>query len=189
MQSDKNLEWDTKLNPSLMKEWTNICKLANASKPIEMDRFVGNQDSSYSLVAFTDSSHNIYGTVIYIIDNETGKVSYLLAKNRLLGSSMKNKTIPSLKLQAICFGAEVLIDIFNELSGKKAVLPIKITKLSLYTDSMVSLNRIESYVYKFDKMQKQSVFVLNRLRRLNELCEIHPIHFILLGGKVIQATT
>ena len=180
--SDKNLGWDTTISMERQQEWHKIAKQLNNSKAIEIDRYVGDRDSNYELTVFTDSSTSLYGAVVYLIDQSKNKVHFLIAKNRVLNAPMKGKTIPSLELHAICFGVELLIDTYKELTGGKTVIPIKINKLSIFSDSMVSLNRIKAYNNQFAKIQKQPVFVQNRLSKLNELCQTFPVHFKFIGG-------
>ena len=73
-------------------------------------------------------------------------------------------------------------NLFLELSGPSCVDPINITVLCLYTDGLVSLYSLESCVYKLDKMNKKSVFVMNRLSEIQRLCEIHPVKFMFISG-------
>ena len=78
------------------------------------------------------------GTVIYIPDVNTEKIHFLLARNRMVNKQLENKSIPVLELQAVSFGLEILIDTQQELTAASSVVPIKITELKLYSDSMVS---------------------------------------------------
>lgn len=182
LMKDKTLNWDTELPEVLQKEWLLITKQANATPTIPMKRFVGQRDSQYRLIAFTDSSKCIYGTVVYIQNLETQQVSFLTGKNRIVGAKLEGKTIPTLELLAICLGIETLQEIYQRLAGEATVIPIKIKQLDLYTDSMVSLHWLHSYACKYDKMQKRNVFVLNRLRTIDELCRSFPVRFHFING-------
>jgi hypothetical protein len=177
LQRTKDLEWDTKLSLTLQREWSNIVKQANSVPIIEIDRFVGSRDSEYSLVAFTDASLQMYGVVIYIYDIQLSKLTYLLAKSRVVTKSLETKSIPSLEFNAIAFGVQVMIDLYQDLCGQSAVIPLRVVNLKLYTDSMVALHWLNSYSIKFDKMQKMSVFIMNRLTTIDKLCLIKPICF------------
>ena len=44
---------------------------------------MGRRDGRFRLIAFTDSSKVMYGTVLYIQDLETLEVSFLLAKKQI----------------------------------------------------------------------------------------------------------
>ncbi|XP_064096673.1 uncharacterized protein LOC135208434 isoform X1 [Macrobrachium nipponense] len=182
LQTDKSLSWDKKLSYRQQKEWNNICKQVNATPEIEIQRFVGERNSSYRLIAFTDSSKSIYGTTVFIQDISTLEVNFVLAKNRLVNRQLENKSIPSLELQAVVLGTETLTDLCQEITGPQCPTPIKITELVLYTDSMVSLSWINGYVNTLDKMNKKSVFILNRLELLQRLCNKHPVKFSFISG-------
>ena len=51
-----------------------------------------------------DSSAVLYGSVLYIFDKQTNKISFLMAKNRMITSVLKSKSIASLELMAVDFG-------------------------------------------------------------------------------------
>ena len=91
----------------------------NSSSSISIPRHVGPRNCNYRLIAFTDESKTIYGTVSYIQCIATKKVTFLVAKNRLVGKSLEDETIPSLAFFAIVLCTETLIGIKNRLSGEK----------------------------------------------------------------------
>jgi len=176
------LGWDKNIGKEHMNEWKNICKQFNSSPDVSVDRFVGRKKDEYELVAFTDSSKVAGGVVIYLKNLTTNRVSLLMAKNRIVSSKFEDKSIPSLEFYALTLGVEVLIDTYNELSGQNAVIPINIKSCQLYTDSLICLSWLSSYCSKFDKMNKRSVFIMNRLNRIAKLCEVMPIHFKFCNG-------
>lgn len=182
LQNSSDIGWDDLLSTSCLKEWKNISKQLNSYPPITIDRFVGRRDGNYSLIGFSDASKFMIGCVIYIQDNETGKVSFILAKNRIVNRQLVHKSIPSLELHAISFAVETLMDTLSELNDSSSVTPINITKLFLFADSMVALNWINSFVNKLNKMQKQSPFVMNRLDAIHRFCEKFPVNFKFVGG-------
>ena len=53
----------------------------------------------------------------------------------------------------------------------------------LYTDSMCSLHWLNAASNKFEKMQKRSVFIMNRLNYIQKLCNNFTIHFCFISGK------
>ncbi|MEL7307448.1 MAG: hypothetical protein AAGK05_05915, partial [Pseudomonadota bacterium] len=182
LQCQMNIGWDDHLSKELLQEWQNIVKQANLSPEISVSRFVGKRNGSFKLIAFSDSSKHIFGVVIYILDTETNKVSFVLAKNRIVNKQLQNKSIPSLELNGIELATECLIDLYMELSGPSCLNPINIVGLEIYSDSLVSLSWLNSYTNKLSKMQKRSVFVLNRIHRINSLCDSHPIRFSFISG-------
>ena len=184
LQTNRNINWDTKLSEDLLRNWENICKQVHSAPDISIKRFVGRRDGKFRLIAFTDSSKVMYGTVLYIQDLETLEVSFLLAKNKLVGKQLQNKTIPSLEFHALVFGAETLVETYRGLTGERAVVPVKIEELQVFTDSMVSIDWVTAYVNKFEKLyQKRRVFILNRLDKLSQLCEYVPIKFGFVQGE------
>ena len=109
--------WDTNFSPEKQSEWVLICKAANQTPPISIPRNIGARDGNFSLIAMTDSSKDAYGCVIYIKDLDTHRVSYLTAKSRLVSTTSPKKTIPSLELQGLAYGVEILHEVYSELCG------------------------------------------------------------------------
>ena len=106
-----------------------------------------------------------------------------MARNRIVNNQLELKSIPSLEFNAISLGVETLMEIFRDLSGSGRLHPINITELHLYTESVCCLHWLNSYSGKLDKMQKQSVFVMNRLKSIDSLCEGFPVRFRFVSGK------
>ena len=154
----------------------------NTSQVLQVDRSVGSRGDRYELIACTDASRDMYGTVLYLHNLTNGKISFVTAKNRIVTSKLASKTIPSLELQAVLLGTKSLIDLYQDLSGDLCVDPIKIEKLTLFTDSLVTLNWIHSHLLKFNKNNKLSVFVLNRLSEIHKLSQIKAIIFKFVTG-------
>ena len=182
--TNRDLTWDSRLSESLQHEWIKIVKQANACPVIGFPRFVGNHDATYSLVAFTDASKDAYGVVIYLKDLDTGKVSYLTAKNRLVNTATSKKSMPSLEFQGVSFGLETLFETYQSLCGETVVKPITIASSYLFTDSTTCLHWIENYSIYFDKMRSISVFVKNRLRIIDEICNKMPVTFYHIAGEM-----
>lgn len=183
LQCDTDLGWDTKLSEENLAQWKNIVRQFNSAPTISIDRSFGSRSGEYYLIAYTDSSKELYGAVVYLFDVESNKCTFVLAKNRVIGRNLESKSIPSLELQAISLGVETLLDLYHELSGSSCVIPINISKLLLFTDSMVCLAWLQSYVSKFDKMNTKTVFVQNRLHNIGKLCETFPISFYFCSGE------
>ena len=115
---------------------------------------------------------------------ESKQVSFILAKNRLVNTQLEGKSVPSLEFQAVALGTEMLVSLREELSGTQCVKPIEIVELVLHTDSLVSLNWISNVVNKLDKMNKMSVFIKNRLGRIQRLCDRFPVKFNFVSGEM-----
>ncbi|XP_066947446.1 uncharacterized protein [Macrobrachium rosenbergii] len=182
LQCQKELTWDQTLSPDVLREWRLIAKQANASLVVEIKRFVGKRQSSYKLIGFSDSSKSMYGAVIYIKDLETKEISFLSGKNRIVNKQLECKSIPSLEIQGIALATECILDLYADLAGPSCIKPIHITEIEIFSDSLVSLAWLNSYSTKLDKMQKRSVFVMNRIKHITKLCETHPIKFSFVSG-------
>ena len=128
LQCDKNLSWDQEITTELQREWKNICKQVNTAPSTPLQRYVGPRHDSYKLLAYTDAFHSLYGTVIYLLHENSQNLSFLTAKNRIVNKQLKLKSIPSLEFNAITLGVETLIEIHNDLSGPQCLTPIKISE-------------------------------------------------------------
>ena len=182
LQCDRSLGWDTTISSDHIREWKNIARQINSSQEISLPRFVGRREGKFRLVVCSDSSKLAYGVVVYIQDLESSKVSFLMAKNRIVNKSLESKSIPSLEFQGLVLAVETSVDLLEELSGPMNLSPIDIKETVVYCDSMVSLHWLHSYSEKLDKMNKQSVFILNRLKKVVELCDKFPITFKYVAG-------
>lgn len=182
LQQRKDLGWDDVLYKEELNEWMNISKQVNSARSIVINRFVGCRNDSYNLIAFCDSSKLIYGTTIYIQNKRTNHVHFLLSKNRMVSSNLESKSIPSLELLSIVLGTETIAQLKLELSGPSCLNPVKISECQVFSDSLVALSWINSYFVKLDKMNKQSVFIMNRLERLRKLTDICPCEFSFVDG-------
>ena len=182
LQCENSLSWDEVLDATKLKEWANICRQLNNTPVIRIQRCIGRRDGLYNLITCTDSSKTMYGAVLYIQDCADGKISFLAAKSKIVNEQLKTKTIPSLEFHAIALGVELMFDYLHEIGGEKTMTPIKISKLFLLSDSMVSLSWLYSACHKIDKMQKVAAFVKNRLTKICALCEEKPVEFSHVPG-------
>ncbi|XP_066944612.1 uncharacterized protein [Macrobrachium rosenbergii] len=187
LQCKKEVGWDDRLSDDELREWINICKQVNCVPEIAVKRFVGRRNDTFQLIAFCDSSKLIYGVVLFLKNLRTKEVSFLLSKNRLIGRQLELKSIPSLEFQSLLLGTETVVDIYKELSGSENVSPINITKLVVFSDSAVALSWLNSRTNKFDKLRKLNIFVMNRLHRIENLCETVPVTFKFCTGIINPA--
>ena len=187
LQTMSDLKWNDPLPAEMKREWSNIARQANMTPEIGVNRSMGKRDSRYSMICFTDSSGEAYGTVLYLKDLETNQVSFLLAKSKVLNDDMRRKTIPTLELKGIEFGVETLIDAYQSIAGETVVIPVNIESLYLYTDSTACLGWLNSHSIKYDKIQRLSVFVRNRLDCIDNLCKIKSVKFRHVSGEINPA--
>lgn len=182
LQCDGSVGWDDLLGNDLLHEWEVIAKQVNTSKSIPINRFIGRRDGNYQLVAYTDASSCMFGCVIYILNLSNSKLSFLIAKNRIVNKQLSTKSIPALELHALTLGIETLMSIRADLTDNSNVVPINISKMNIFSDSMVSLNWLNSSVHKLDKMQRKAPFVLNRLEKISQMCDVFPVTFNFIAG-------
>ena len=182
LQIDQLLSWDCKLIPTKVKEWSNICKQVNETPAIPIKRFVGKRNDSYQLICFSDSSKLMYGAVIYIQNLETSEVSFVLARNKIITRTLETKSMPSLELNAVVFGLDIMMELYRDLAPKVLLCSINIKYLQLYTDSVVVLGWINGFTNKMESQSKLSVFVRNRLDTLSQLCKHHSVEFKFVSG-------
>ena len=183
LQNQKGLGWDQPLNSQQLSEWRKIVKQCNAAPALKLSRYIGPRNGEYHLLTFTDASHDIFGCVIYLLHVETGKLSFISAKNRLVNSQLHHKSIPSLELNAINLGVACSMEIYNDLSGSSCLCPLNVTKIILASDSMCALQWLSSSSVNLDKMRQCSAFVMNRIHNIQRLCEHIPVYFRFINGK------
>ena len=183
LECSNKMGWDKPLDPENLKEWKRISRQINESPKVSIDRFIGNRESTYQLITCVDASRFFYGAVVHILDESTGKMSFLFAKNRMLTKNLKTKSIASLELQAVEFGVRLMHKTREELTGSKAVNPIKISKLSVYTDSSICLDWLRAFGQTYSKMNKRPAFIINRLNNITKACKDNQTEFNFIAGK------
>jgi len=60
---------------------------------------------------------------------------------------------------------------------------VSVTSLYVYTDSMVTISWIKGYFVNYDKMQKRSTLVMNKLKQIEDLCNTTPVTFRFIEGR------
>lgn len=180
LQSDALLDWDKTIDKAKLKEWVNIATQINNGKELSIPRSLGRREDAYNLVTFTDASKDFFGCAVYLQNTETGQLSFVLAKNRVISKQHASHSIPVLELIAMHMGVEVMIDCFDQLSG--ALIPIKINFLYLFTDSTIALTWLKAKVQDFSKIERKSVIINNKLDKIVDLCNTHDIYFNHVSG-------
>ena len=120
--------------------------------------------------------------MLYLYNENTTKTSFLFARYLFVSSKLAVKSIPCLELTATTMGVELLMDTFRELSADSNLEKVKISELKLYSDSLVSLSWIRSYSVKFAKTSRLSVYVRNKLHKINSLCAEGAVSFNFCAG-------
>ena len=145
-------------------------------------RHVGSRSGLYSLIVCTDASNLACGSVLYIMDVESRSLSFYGACSKLLSEDLRKKSIPSLELLGIAWGLQYMFDKYESLASRNVINPIQIVSLYLYTDSTCCLHWLESYGYKFEKLNSKSTFVKNKLRQIDRLCSKKTVKFVHTKG-------
>ena len=182
LQCRPKLGWDEKLKGEESRDWKNICNQVNKTPALSINRSMGERDSEFEMILFTDASKVMLGSVIYIKDIKSNKISFLQAQNRIVTRQLETKSIPALELHAMSLGVQFIIDTYRELTCDRNLIPLKINKLTLFSDSLVALNWVNAHVNKLDKLQKLTPFVKNRLDSISRWCEHKPINFEFVAG-------
>lgn len=186
--SEGNVAWDVVVDKNKLKDWRNISNQYNnncTKFDLEIPRFIGNYNDHYELIACVDASKLIYGAVVYIKCIKSGKVNFLLSKNRIVSKSLEHESIPVLELIGIHFGVMCLNELRKDLS--QAYCPIQINEMHLYTDSTVALNWVHSKVVRFTKIEQKRIIINNKLDDIVKVCNSFPITFHHLEGKLNPA--
>ena len=183
LQCQRNLGWDKILSTDLQREWRNIAKQCNNAPALKVNRYIGPRRGNYNIVVCSDASRDIYGCVLYMQHTETGNLSFVHAKNRLVNKQLHSKSMPSLELHAVNLGVECATDLYKDLSGQSCLNPISIGQILLFTDSICVLHWLNSASSKLEKMNKHSTFVMNRIESIQRLCEVFPVKFNFISGK------
>ena len=114
--TNEQLDWDAEINSDQKNEWKKICKQYNANIHLhgEVPRYVGDYHVSYNILAFTDSSKNLYGVVMYLQSVSTGETYFLMARNKIITKNLKSRSIPILELIAVLFSVQCLQEMYKE---------------------------------------------------------------------------
>ena len=144
LQCNKSLGWDTKISNDDKRTWKNICVQVNKSPVLQIDRSMGRRDEDYELHAYTDSSKQAYGAVLFLYNTNTCKSSFLYARNRLVNKQLESKSIPSLEMQGVVLGVEELSKASADFTGPSCAVSLKIKGCKLFTDSASCLGWISS---------------------------------------------
>ena len=185
LQLNTSLGWDTKLGNDLLKEWRNISAQTNVDIPFSVPRRLENYDADCNLVIYVDASKDFMGCVVFLNTDLDLELKFVLSKNKLLNQNMKNKTIPVLELLAIKFGLKVGLELKQELSN--AFIPVKIQKLKIFSDSMISLEWLSSKFHKTSKVEKRGPQVNNPLESIATKCEGQNVDFFHVKGEINPA--
>ena len=112
-------QWDDRVNDNLLNIWSKLCKDLSLLHTLEFKRSAVEENQTYSLVIFCDSSQAAYAFVAYAVCKDPNiKPQFLFAKTKV-SPVKQNYSIPSLEFIAVILALKCLENI---LLGYKNIL-------------------------------------------------------------------
>ena len=143
------LEWDDVIPDETLKKWSLHCNDLSSLATVFFPRSCVNEDSSNSLVIFTDASKLGYGFAVYNVAD--GCSNLLYAKSRV--APVKAKTLPTLELLGVHHALKSLPIVLDSFAN------VKFTDVTIAVDSQVVLQWLLA-----DSISTKSVFTRNRVK-------------------------
>ena len=137
------LEWDDVIPDETLEKWSLHCTDLNSLATVFFPRSCVNEDSSNSLVIFTDASKLGYGFAVYNVAD--GCSNMLYAKSQV--APVKAKTLPTLELLGVHHALKSLPIVLDSFAN------IKFTDVTIAVDSQVALQWLLA-----DSISTKSVF-------------------------------
>ena len=176
------MKWDDELNAELLREWKNISRQFSDYQPLEMNRFIGNRDSSYTMILFGDASKDFIGMVIYQKEQETRKISFTAAHNKLLDKVSRGRTMPVLEFLALEFALQKGLEFYKTFSS--CMVPVNIKEILMFTDSSIALNWVRKAEDLESKSQTRSAYLNNHIDKVVKMCkDVHEVKFAHVGTR------
>ena len=152
------LEWDQKVPKEISNEMKSISKDFGMLPELSFPRYAINDQCSYGLHIFCDSSKDAYGFVMYACSNEN-KSSFLFAKSKLAPLRKGNEhSVPTLELMGVILALKCLPTLLEIYSN------IQFQFVNICVDAQVVLNWV---ITKEPKVK--SKFVRNRILEVDGL--------------------
>lgn len=157
------INWDDQLPTELQSKWHDFTNNISSLLTLSIPRYilVTNTICEIQLHGFSDSSMKCYGACLYLrvlYTNHTVSSNLLCSKSRV--APLKTVSLPRLELCGAVLLAKLLHKIY-------AILPQKIDKTFLWTDSQIVLCWIKS------SPSRWTTFVANRVSEVQELTINH----------------
>lgn len=163
----QNLDWDTKVSESIVREFNDWFKELPYLEHVKIPRWIGkttSKDFDCSIHTFCDGSKDAYATVMFIrVDGCNGvTVQLLAAKSRV--TPLKKISVPRIELLAATVGARLSNAIIQAMNWQN--IPIY-----YWTDSTTVLAWITSN-------HNWKVFVWNRVSEILKLTKAEQWNYI-----------
>ena len=159
---EARLGWDQPLTGKLLEKWRCLSSSLRESQPIFTPRCyldgIGEQDVSYSLCGFCDSSLKAYAAMIYlVIETPDGRhTRFVASKTRV--APLKTQTIPRLELLSALLLSRLTASVTQAVEDE-----LQLSEPHCFTDSTVALFWIQGV----EKIWK--AFVQNRVSEIRKL--------------------
>ncbi|XP_055848408.1 uncharacterized protein LOC129913631 [Episyrphus balteatus] len=154
------VSWDDEVPETIATEWIKYQSEASALEQIKIPRYINYsiQVTSIELHGFCDASEQAYGAVVYSkITTRSGDTNICLLTGKSKVAPIKSKlTIPRLEL---C-GAELLSKLMVHVSK---TLEIENLDIFYWTDSMITLGRIQGSNSKLDAFERNRIQKIQRI--------------------------
>ena len=133
------------------------------------------------MIILSDASKDFLGMVLYMKENDTNRISFVCAHNKILDRTLQGRTMPVLEFLAVEFAVQKGLEIYEDFS--KCLVPIHVTDIMLLTDSTIALAWLKKAEYLENKLLSRSKYLNNHIDRVIKRCkEIHEVKFGHIGG-------
>ena len=150
-------DWDQELPKEMCKEIEKLVKDTEMISEVTYPRQALNEDHSYGLHIFCDSSTESYGFVAYAVDRHDSS-TYLFSKSKLAPVKGKEYSIPKLELLGVSLAFKCLPTILEAYSK------MKFEFINVCVDAQVVLNWLMNQPTSI-----KSKFIKNRLMEIKTL--------------------
>ena len=153
-----NVGWDDPLPADICSEMKNLSRDLEMLSEIKFPRQALNENNSYGLHIFCDSSIEAYGFVAYAVDEE-GNSTYLYSKSKLAPLNKRNEhSIPTLELLGVILAFKCLPTLLEAYQN------IQLHSINICVDAQVVLNWLLTRETKV-----KSKFIKNRVVEVDAL--------------------
>lgn len=149
------LDWDAPLPRDLSDSWSQWVEALHHLEEISIPRRYVCHAEGNELHIFTDASPQAYGAVAYLRSQRDGEttVTLVMAKSRV--APLKALSLPRLELLGVLLGARIC-------DYLKRVLALSLSRLNLWTDSMIAFHWIRGSASRWKP------FVANRVMEIQD---------------------
>ena len=165
-----DMTWDSRLPPSIEKEWEEWRQEAKQMITITLPRLCANPDEPKWLAVFSDGSNLGFSAVAYVVGKSSSHIIFAKSKVAPTKLSQKEKNIPTLSIARMeLLGTVIAARIAVFL--RSAFPPDYFTKVRFFTDSLITFYRLQRGHANY------KVWVANRLREVENKAGVENFRF------------